>query len=271
MRALWFSAVAVLAAWAPIRCNATPAAGAWVSVNVEVAGRTTPLYASSDGSRYYVEARQGQNYSLHLSNRTGERLAVEISVDGLNVISGERSTGGLGRMYVLAPWESTSIQGWRTSLESVRRFTFVDEKVSYAARAGKANGKMGWIEVAVHREIRPVAEELDRDEWKDAREGARRDGGSSNEKSADAQAAPAPKPEAPAAGAGRSYPGTGWGDRLNDSVRLVDFNPQPTPVERVTLRYEYRATLQALGVLPSVDRLTQRERGDLGFVPPPRW
>lgn len=271
MRALWFSVVAALAAWAPVQCQATPtAAGAWVSVNVEVEGRTTPLYASSDGSRYYVEARQGRNYSLRLTNRTGERVGVEVSVDGLNVISGERATGGLGRMYVLEPWESTSIQGWRTSLESVRRFTFVDEKASYAARVGKANGKMGWIEVAVHREIRPVAENLERDEWKRAREGAPRDG-DSREQSADAQAAPAPKSEAPAAGAARSYPGTGWGDRLHDSVRLVDFDPYPTPVERVTLRYEYRAALQALGVLPAVDRLSQRERGEEGFVPPPRW
>src|SRR5262245_44294551 len=148
MRALWLTALAAVLTWGPMQSEATPiATGSWVSVSVEAEGRTTPLYASTDGSRYYVEARQGRNYALQLSNRSGERVGVEISVDGLNVISGERTTSGIGRMYVLEPYESTTIQGWRTSLESVRRFTFVDEKVSYAARVGKANGKMGWIEV----------------------------------------------------------------------------------------------------------------------------
>ena len=79
-----------------------------------------------------------------------------VHVDGLNVISGERgqrSAGSQpGRMYVLDPWDQTEIQGWRTSLEEVRRFTFVDEQRSYAARSGKANSKMGWVEVAVYRE-----------------------------------------------------------------------------------------------------------------------
>ena len=74
-----------------------------------------------------------------------------VTVDGLNVISGERSDGR-GRMYILDPWGTTHVRGWRSSLSDVRRFTFVDEKASYAARAGKANGRLGWIEVNVFRE-----------------------------------------------------------------------------------------------------------------------
>jgi hypothetical protein len=58
-------------------------------------------------------------------------------------------------------------------------------------------------------------------------------------------------------------------------VTLVSFDPEPDPAERVTLRYEYRSALLALGILPRwpdrPDRLSQRERGELGFAPPPLW
>ena len=121
-------------------------------MSVEVGGRPAPLFLAPDGSgRYYVEARQGCRYSVALANRTGGRVGVVLTVDGLNAISGQRDEGR-GRMYVLDPWQRTTVQGWRTSLQEVRQFTFVDERTSYAARAGKANEKMGWIEIAAYRE-----------------------------------------------------------------------------------------------------------------------
>ena len=48
----------------------------------------------------------------------------------------------------------------------------------------------------------------------------------------------------------RSYPGTGWGHSTYDPVQIVDFDPHPTPVQLVTIRYEYASALRALGVLP---------------------
>jgi len=128
------------------------APGRMVGIRVEVEGAATPLYADPRGTgRYYLEAREGARYQIQLENRTGQRLGAVVTVDGLNVISGERDAGQ-GRMYILDPWGATNIRGWRTSLSDVRRFTFVDEKASYATRSGKQNGRMGWIEVAVYRE-----------------------------------------------------------------------------------------------------------------------
>ena len=132
----------------------TEAPATLVAVSVQVDGRQASLYPAPDGSgRYYLEARAGSRYAVALANRTGERVGVVLTVDGLNAISGEQDKGR-GRMYVLDPWQSTSVQGWRSSLQEVRQFTFVDERRSYAARSGKANEKMGWIEVAVYRERR---------------------------------------------------------------------------------------------------------------------
>jgi hypothetical protein len=228
--------------------------GSLVSVSVEVDGRPAALYAAPDGSgRHYFEAREGAVYALRVANRTGERLGIAIAVDGLNVISGERDARRSGRLYVLAAWDTMAVRGWRTSLDEVRRFTFVDEERSYASRAGKANAKMGWVELAVYRERRPPAE----------------------------VAAPRPEGEPPPAaperdraarGRPRSYPGTGWGEATDDPATLVDFHPHPHAAEHVTLRYEYASGLRALGIHPhprlhARDRLRER---DGGFAQPPR-
>jgi hypothetical protein len=283
--------------------------GTRVGVSVEVEGRRTALYPAPDSDRFYLEARAGARYAVSLTNRTRERVGVVLTVDGLNAISGQRDTG-IGRMYVLGPWEQTTVRGWRSSMADVRQFTFVDERSSYAARAGKANGHMGWIEVAVFREQREVAlrpcgrepwcgdRPLDRLMEPDARSSERDEEGRATrkevERSAGAAAPPASEAEAgrdrddkaesrsgeiyrpaPAAPAARSFPGTGWGDRAYDPVTLVDFRAEPAAIERLTLRYEYAGALRALGILPtpypSRDRLGERERGDLGFARPPAW
>jgi hypothetical protein len=253
----------------------TPAA--LVAVSVELDGRSVPLFPAPDGSdRYYLEARRGSRYSVALANRTGERVGVVLTVDGLNAISGERDMGR-GRMYVLDPWQRTSVRGWRTSLRDVRQFTFVDEQVSYAARSGKANEKMGWIEIAVYRERRPFVR------WAPHRERPERPApiestGDARKKAAPESARDAAEAAAPAPLAGgqaRAYPGTGWGPHAHDPVVLVSFDPENEPSERVTLRYEYRPALIALGVLPRAvpprDRLWARDHAEPGFAQPPSW
>ncbi len=258
---------------------------ALVAVSVDLDGRPAPLFPAPDGSgRYYLEARRGGRYAVTLANRTGERIGVVLTVDGLNAISGERDAGR-GRMYVLDPWQRTTVRGWRSSLQEVRQFTFVDEEVSYATRSGKANEKMGWIEIAAYRERRPFVRWAPRREQEPGQgavpvenrsgdahgeHGASAPGEGSARDSAE-KTAPAPL----ATPLPRAYPGTGWGERKLDPVVLVSFDPESEPGERVTLRYEYRPALVALGVLPGraapPDRLWERDRGEPGFAQPPAW
>jgi hypothetical protein len=280
------------------------APGRLVGVSVEVEGRAAPLYAARDGSaRLYLEAREGARYAITVTNRTGERLGAAVVVDGLNAISGQRESAP-GRMYILGPWEETTVRGWRTSLSAVQRFTFVDERASYAARSGKANGKMGWIEVNVYRERRPFVSRPWLRDWAGRpdpvaprpREEATRSADGPSPAAAAPDAAPADPdgrgdpagkaapgleaqrryaPPADREADGRSYPGTGWGPRADDPAVVVDFNPEPTPADCVTLRYEYAGALRALGVLPRPgwgrDRLRERDRGQDGFAAPPAW
>jgi len=57
-------------------------------------------------------------------------------------------------------------------------------------------------------------------------------------------------------------------------VRTVDFVPRSYAAAQVILRYEYKSTLVALGILPwrnwDRDRTWERENGMYGFAQPPR-
>lgn len=236
-------------------CPTPSGPGRLVGVTIEMDGRPAPLYPAPDGSgRWYLEARRNVPYAIRLQNRTHERLGVELRVDGLDVISGEAPRPGeRGRLYVLSPGGSTLVRGWRTSLDAVQRFEFVDEQRSYAVRADKAAARLGWIEARVFHEhpVPRVAESAPPAAGREAEDAAR--------------------PEA--AGKARSYPGTGWGERLGDRATLVDFRAEPNSAEILAFRYEYAAALRALGVFPGCDpwrRLRERERGATGFAQPPR-
>jgi hypothetical protein len=254
--------------------------GSLVHVSVEVDGQTAPLYPSPDGSsRRYLEARRGSAYALRIENRTAERLGVVVDVDGLNVISGledshAQAPRSPGRMYVLDPWGETVVRGWRTSLEEVRRFTFVEEGESYAARSGKVSSKMGWIEVAVFREQRPYVAR-----WP-FQPRVRKDapGGEAAAPEAAGAAEGSKRAEGRARALADGYPGTGWGSASDDRAQVVSFDPCPVAAESITLRYEYAAALRTLGILPRPDlgreRLRERERGEWGewgFAAPPAW
>jgi hypothetical protein len=288
---------------------AAPAAraGAWsstsdgrlVDVEVLVDGSSAPLYVKPGAwDRRYFQAFRGRNYSLAVTNHTGQRVGVLISVDGLNVVTGERSSlSGAESMYVLGPYERGVIRGWRTSLRDVRRFVFVDEERSYAERTGQASGDLGWIRVLSFREQTPEvriepswrrddesepygARTQRRDEAaapQDARE--KRGGESGNAKQPTSQDSPPAGGEQAKPGAEafrgqpapESNPGTGWGDRSWDPVQRTVFVAAPQPTDRIVLRYEYESGLVALGIDPLRDRTMDRDRGELTFARPPRW
>jgi hypothetical protein len=256
--------------------------GQLVDVGVRVDGRSAPLYmAPGKWDRRYFQAFRGRNYAIAVRNNTGRRVGVLLAVDGLNVVTGQRSSLSRNEsMYVLDPYEETTIQGWRTSLHDVRRFVFVDEERSYAERTGQANGDMGWIRVLAFRE--------QGDRGGRIREG--HPGWNGGDEIEPYGALPAPEvgrdrvqKSAPnesrlhaenERGDGSSNPGTGWGDRRWDPVNRTWFTPERHATDRVVLRYEYASALRALGIEPvrhDRGRLWERERGELGFSQPPRW
>src|SRR5262245_39851436 len=115
----------------------------------------TPLQEYAARDTRYIEALKGRPYSIRFRNLGGERVAVALSVDGLNSIDARTTTALEARKWVLGPYETMTLDGWQTSASTARRFFFTTESQSYGAWLGRTRS-LGLIAAAVLREARPT-------------------------------------------------------------------------------------------------------------------
>jgi hypothetical protein len=113
-------------------------------------GGGDPLPAVSSGVRCYAVGEAGARYTIMVQNHSALRLEIVASVDGLDVIDGKPAGYGK-RGYLIRPYGSLSIDGWRQSDESVAAFRFGSVRDSYAARTG-SDRHVGVIGVALFHE-----------------------------------------------------------------------------------------------------------------------
>ena len=112
------------------------------------AERELPVFWK-DG-RAYVVGQPGDEYRIKLRNRTGEDFLAVVSVDGVNVVSGQTADIDQGG-YVVSAGSTTDVKGWRKSLERTAAFYFTNLGDSYAARTDRPDN-VGVIGVALFRE-----------------------------------------------------------------------------------------------------------------------
>ena len=105
-----------------------------------------PLEAVHVGDRMFVVGQAGQRYSIVLQNHTSHRFEAVGTVDGLDVINGKPGTFD-NRGYVLMPFATLEIEGFRTSTSAVAAFRFASVADSYAAQTGSARN-VGVIGIA---------------------------------------------------------------------------------------------------------------------------
>jgi hypothetical protein len=257
--ALLGTAVALAPAGGALAHWPSPAAQTSVEVFDRSEGRLLPVYWYQ--GRRYVVGKPGNEYAIRVRNGSGGRVLMVMSVDGVNVITGD-TAAPLQSGYVLAPGESADIAGWRKSLSRTAAFYFTALPDSYAARTGRPDN-VGVIGVAVFGErSRPVA--LGAPMHKDAR--------------AEPQAAPAPAAGAEAAKAanlGALAPqerlGTGHGRSETSYASYTQFErASDTPDETIAIYYDSYENLLAQGVpvAPPLARLRPDPFPDHGrFVP----
>ena len=128
-------------------------------VQVLVGGRT--LSQETAGGERRVEAVAGAEYELRLTNPLPERVAVAVSVDGLNVIDARHTTAWDASKWVIHPHGTLTLSGWQVGPERARRFYFTTERDAYATRIGRP-GDFGVISAVFYRERRPIAEIIPR-------------------------------------------------------------------------------------------------------------
>ena len=234
-------------------------------------GRSIPLH-HFDG-RLYAAGEPGHRYAIRVTNRTGERVLAVVSVDGVNVVTGQTANPGQSG-YVLDPWQSTTINGWRKNLSEIAAFNFAPLPESYAARTGRPDD-VGVIGVAVFEEQRYYPQ------YDDEIALSKRERAAEPYASTPAAAAPSARDQA-AAESGGSIPGrqrseeklgTGHGEREWSHARQAQFvRASSQPAEVNAIWYDSRRNLIAAGILPPPYR-HYAEHGDArpfpGFVPDP--
>jgi len=286
---------ALLAAGTPAPATASPGPGPRPSIDVLVAGRPLQVYPSR--GTLYVEALKGKEYEIRIRNPYPVRVAVALAVDGLNTIDARHTNAASARKWVIEPYDTVTISGWQTSLNHARRFEFTSEERSYGAWMGKTND-LGVITAVFFRERpRPPVVPV----WRPRDAGSRTPDAGPQQRDESRAGSPAPSAHeagsaagAPAAemkGAARAeagdalarqaaadeYAATGIGRRIDHGVRQIHLDLEAAPAASIGIRYEYRAQLAKLGVLPDTpartDPLDRRERArgfEDGFCPEPR-
>lgn len=222
-------------------------------------GRTLPVYWHE--GRAYIAGKPGNEYQLVLRSRSGEDLLTVASVDGVNVITGETASPRQSG-YVVSPWRTQEIRGWRKDLSRTAAFYFTALPDSYAARTGRPDN-VGAIGIAVFR--RKAQEPQPALSQPFSQAGATCEVCSqAREKSAaaDAASAPARAAEAPL--------GTGHGRSEASYARRVEFERASSePAETIVLYYDSVRNLVARGIVPAPRPARPAPNPFPGFVPDP--
>ena len=243
---------------------------------VEVLVGGGPLEVLYGRGRRYVEAREGAEYEVLLRNPLPVRVAVALSVDGLNTIDARRTSAWEASKWVIEPYGTIRVSGWQMSSRRARRFYFTTERDSYAARLGRATD-LGLITAVFFREsaprpypVTPPPYDGSHQRSESPAESEMRAEGGARKSRGSAGAMTAPRPD-------DSHAATGIGRSVEHSVEWIQMRLERSPAAEVSIRYEYRDALIRLGLLPRLPRddsaLRRRERArgfeEPGYCPEP--
>ncbi|MFO1182531.1 hypothetical protein [Ottowia sp.] len=257
-------------------------------LDVDVIDRDTgaPLPVYRHGSDWWIAGRPGARYAIQVRNASGERVMGVMSVDGVNVITGDTAAWDQSG-YVLSAWQNAQITGWRKSDAEVAAFHFTTLPHSYAARTGRP-ANVGVIGVAVFRErlqpppppIGPMAAPMERRSAPAAGDAEAASPAACAEESQDKAVEADRSTSASAARPRQAAPhlGTGHGARESAWVSHTRFERRsPRPQEVISIRYDSHENLVAMGVIAPDRRLLPQpqafpDSASSGYTPdPPAW
>jgi hypothetical protein len=216
-------------------------------VEVLVAGR--PLEREYRDGLRFVRAVEGADYVLRISNPLPERVAVALSVDGLNAVDARSTGASEASRWLTRPYQTLTVTGWQVGSERAHRFHFTHEADSYAARLGRP-ADFGVIRAVFYREQQPPIVVAPRphgteDSRRESRSAAEARPSTAQAGGADSRRRYEERPgynqRRAATGIGRSEPG---------EVDAVDMVLEREPVAEIEVHYAYRPPWRRSEVVP---------------------
>jgi hypothetical protein len=240
--------------------------------DVEILVNGRPLSEYYARGRTYIEALPGAEYEIRVTNPGPNRVAVALSVDGLNTIDARHTSAWNSSKWVIEPYQSITIGGWQMSTERARRFYFTNERDSYGAKLGQT-ANLGVIAAVIFRErsraisitpSRPVTREDDQRIREERSESSANSQAREPSTKSMGDVARVPDDE---------YAATGIGRSVHNDVRWVEMDLEARPIAEFSIRYEYYEALLKLGVVPRRNYEPyplQRREDSHGFSPEPK-
>jgi hypothetical protein len=237
------------------------------SLEVLVNGQRLSEYSAK--GRTYVEAQPNAEYELRIRNPLSQRVAVALSVDGLNTIDARHTSAWNASKWVIEPYQTITISGWQMSSVRARRFYFTTERDSYGAKLGQT-ANLGVISAVFFLERLPAItvvppRPIYRDDQSTESRGREPSPSAKSDTLRDKSGVVSPAPN-------DEYAATGIGRSVDNDVRWINMELESRPAAELNLRYEYYSALLRLGVVPrpvpEPDPLRRRE-DSRGFSPEP--
>ena len=107
-------------------------------------------YLEPETNKIFVEGRKGSEYSLRISNNTNIKKRLVVSVDGLNVLTGDTNWD---KAYVVDAYGVIDIPGWRINKDKVAKFVFESKSGAYNQESQQNIGVIGVME---YDKIQPI-------------------------------------------------------------------------------------------------------------------
>lgn len=239
------------------------------NVVIKVNGKAVDQYEHDNCT--FIEARDGTEYTITVQNNSYNRKLAIVTVDGVNVITGEPQGNDNKNGYVIGSFDSVDIKGFRQDLNSVGTFKFCKSGESYCNQKG-LRGNNGVIGVRIYRE------KLNDIVWTFT------DSNSDNSY----QKLPGNINYSDNTGSsimenvfrsnitcstvadkGCFDMGTTWGKKLNDSVTEVYFEPD-VDFEETIIYYDTRKNLEKIGISFKKEKKISMPKAFGNFAKPPK-
>jgi hypothetical protein len=241
----------------------------------------------------YAQGEEGEEYTIRLINDSADRRLAILTVDGVNIVSGEDGKVD-GDGYVLQPWQTLNIEGWRRDEKEAAAFKFGKIGESYANKTGRGETNVGIIGAAVFDEVRVRGSHLLRTagplDWKaslgsvkcSTSLGSGQSGSVTytssmdSTRSLDVSNSVGGHEGVPVCDSGPAAQdlGTEYGNKVEFRTTTVSFNKKPEPSEMLKVRYASKEVLRSWGI--PVDAVPPKPpeafpADQKGVPPPPGW
>lgn len=238
-------------------------------LSVRPLGRSTADEYYHNGNTW-IEGREGNTYTIQISNNSLNKVMFIVSVDGLDVISGQLA-GPNSQGYVLKAGESINIPGWNLNNNSAAEFYFSRTRDSYVNLIGGSTANTGVIGAMVFEELATKLISQKIGDYYHQGTAVNPFQGMPLNTSTRAVAASATNAIQDSASLG-----TGFGNSVEWNTNTISFNKEAQPVEILAIYYNSAKNLERMGI-------QLRKKRDISYTanpfpkytpgckPPPGW